>query len=344
MSGKFTKMLRRVRTVTTLGLGLAAGSVWISAASADEIVARLSYHWAPKHHSAIFCQEFADRVNARGEGKIRVETFPSGQLFGIREVMGALTAGSVQLGGVVGTVSFPPVNRNYNVEALPGVFENFDHLRKFFRETEVGQEIWDDVLTRTRTKFLAYNPTGPFMSFTAERPLTSPEAFEGLKARYLSGIERPRWTALGADAVSMPTGEVYTALQNGMIDTFSTVPSAIKAYSWWDHVKYGQLPHQFYADSFILVSQAWFDGLPEDVQQLLIEVGEEISEESTASIMAFSDDVLEEFVSEQGGQVDTLTEEAQAEFERINNEKVLPGLSEMIDPEVLEAVMEYSGQ
>ena len=236
------------------------------------------------------------------------------------------------------------MNRNYNVEALPGVFENFDHLRKFFRETEVGQEIWDDVLTRTRTKFLAYNPTGPFMSFTAERPLTSPEAFEGLKARYLSGIERPRWTALGADAVSMPTGEVYTALQNGMIDTFSTVPSAIKAYSWWDHVKYGQLPHQFYADSFILVSQAWFDGLPEDVQQLLIEVGEEISEESTASIMAFSDDVLEEFVSEQGGQVDTLTEEAQAEFERINNEEVLPGLSEMIDPEVLEAVMEYSGQ
>lgn len=142
----------------------------------------------------------------------------------------------------------------------------------------------------------------------------------------------------------MPTGEVYTALQNGMIDTFSTVPSAIKAYSWWDHVKYGQLPHQFYADSFILVSQAWFDGLPEDVQQLLIEVGEEISEESTASIMSFSDDVLEEFVSEQGGQVDTLTEEAQAEFERINNEKVLPGLSEMIDPEVLEAVMEYSSQ
>ena len=55
MSGKFTKMLRRVRTVTTLGLGLAAGSVWISAASAEEIVARLSYHWAPKHHSAIFC-------------------------------------------------------------------------------------------------------------------------------------------------------------------------------------------------------------------------------------------------------------------------------------------------
>jgi TRAP-type C4-dicarboxylate transport system substrate-binding protein len=343
MSGNFAKTLRRVQTVTVMGIGLVAGAVWAPAASAEEIVARLSYHWAPKHHSAIYSQEFADRVNAKGEGKIRIETFPSGQLFGIREIMGALTAGSVQLGGVVGTVSFPPVNQNYNVEALPGVFKDFDHLRKFFRETEVGEEIWNDVLDRTRTKFLAYNPTGPFMSFTAKGPLTSPESFNGLKARYLSGVERPRWTALGADAVSMPTGEVYTALQNGMIDTFSTVPSAIKAYSWWDHVKYAQLPHQFYADSFILTNQAWFDGLPEDVQQILIEVGEEISEESTASIMNFSNEVLEEFVAN-GGQVDTLTDEVQAEFERINKEEVFPSLSEMIDPDVMEAVLEYADQ
>ncbi|WP_372610794.1 TRAP transporter substrate-binding protein [Aquicoccus sp.] len=343
MSENIANTLRRVRAATTLGLGLVAGAVWAPVASAEEIVARLSYHWAPKHHSAIYSQEFADRVNERGEGKIRIETFPSGQLFGIREIMSALTSGSVQLGGVVGTVSFPPVNQNYNVEALPGVFEDFDHLRKFFRETEVGQEIWNDVLTRTRTKFIAYNPTGPFMSFTAKRPLTSPDAYDGLKARYLSGVERPRWSALGADAVSMPTGEVYTALQNGMIDTFATVPSAIKAYSWWDHIKYAELPHQFYADSFILANQAWWDGLPEDVQDLLIEVGEEISEESTESIMAFSDEVLEEF-EERGGQVDTLSEEAQEEFERINREEVFPGLSEMIDPEVMDAVLEYSSQ
>lgn len=343
MLGIYKRKLRCLSVATTVGIGLIASALWVPPVSAEPIVARLSYHWAPKHHSAIYSQEFADRVNERGEGKIRIETFPSGQLFGIREIMGALTAGSVQLGGVVGTVSFPPVNRNYNVEALPGLFNDFDHLREFFRETEAGQAVWDDVLTRTQTKFIAYNPTGPFMTFTAKHPLTSPEAYEGLKARYLSGVERPRWTALGADAVSMPTGEVYTALQNGMIDTFATVPSAIKAYSWWDHVKYAELPHQFYADSFILANQAWFDGLPSDVQQLLMEVGEEISAESTTSIMAFSDEVLEEFVS-LGGQVDTLTEEAQEQFNRINAEKVIPAVSEMIDADVLDAAMEFARQ
>ena len=334
-----------IRTVAriTFGLGMGAAVFAAPAVEAREVVARLSYHWAPQHHSAIYSQEFADRINARGEGRIRVETFPSGQLFGIREIMGALTTGAVEMGGVVGTVSFPPVNRNYNVEALPGMFDSFDHLRGFFRETEVGLEIWNDVLDRTRTKFVAYNPTGPFMSFTAVRPLTSPEAYQGLKARYLSGVERPRWSALGADAISMATGEVYTALQNGMIDTFATVPSAIKAYSWWDFIKYAELPAQFYADSFILVNRAWFERLPEDVQQLILEVGEEISAESTASILSFSDEVLEEFKA-RGGQVDTLSPEAQEEFRRIDAEVVMPRMTEMIDADVLEAVQTYVSQ
>ncbi|MGB7298152.1 MAG: hypothetical protein WBD34_02425, partial [Burkholderiaceae bacterium] len=76
---------------------------------AEELVAKLSYHWAPKHPAAINAQKYADAVNARLKGKFRIDVFPAGQLFGIREVMGAIAAGSVQLGGVVGVVSFPSI-------------------------------------------------------------------------------------------------------------------------------------------------------------------------------------------------------------------------------------------
>ena len=306
----------------------------------EEIVARLSYHWGPAHHSAIHSQLFADRVNERGKGKIRIDTFPAGQLFGIREVMGALTAGAVEMGGVVGVVSFPPINKNYSLEALPGRFKDYNHLRGFFQNTEAGKGVMDDILTKTRTKIVAYNPTGPFMTFTAKRALTTPEAFDGLKARYLTGVERPRWAALGSDAISMATREVYTALQSGMIDTFSTVPAAIKAYSWWEYVKYGQLPYQFFADANIMMNAEWFDGLPSDVQELLMEVGQEITEESTASIMQFSADVLAEFES-RGGQVDVLTSEQVAAFTAIEEEKVYPAIAAMVDPDVFEALQKY---
>lgn len=335
-------MQRMTNVTSALGAATALGLV-ATAASAQQIEARLSYHWAPSHHSAIYSQNFAECVNERGEGQINISTFPSGQLFGIREIMGALTAGAVEMGGVVGVVSFPPVNKNYNIEALPGYFESFDHLRGFFRETEAGQKVWNDVLDRTQTVMLAYNPTGPFMTFTGVRPLTSPEDFQGLKARYLSGIERPRWSALGADAVSMPTSEVYTALQNGMIDTLSTVPSAIKAYDWWEYLEYGQKPYQFYADAFIMANRNWYEGLPEDVKQVIQACGDQVSEESTASIMQFSDEVLKEF-EERGGQVDELSEEQLEAFRKIDQEKVLPEMAEHIDPEVLEAASEYVGR
>lgn len=337
------KLSTLVRSGLIGACAVLAGAVWTLPATAEEIVARLSYHWAPQHHSARYCQEFADRVNERGAGKIRIETYPSAQLFGIREIGGALTAGAVELGGVVGTVTFPPVNKNYNVEGLPGMFESFEQLRGFFNDTEIGQGIWADLLQRTQTHFVAYNPTGPYMAFTTVRPLTKPEDFQGLKARYLAGIERPRWDALGANAISLPTEEIYTSLQSGMIDTLSTVPSAIKAYSWWELLKYGQKPYQFYADAFILSNQSWWEGLPDDVKQIITEVGAEISKEATESIMADSEKTLEEFVA-RGGQIDEATGDALAAFQAIDTETVYPAASELIDADVLEAAQEYTSR
>ena len=57
-------------------------------ASAEPIVAKLAFHWNLKHTSGKHAQIFADTVNERAEGKLRIEVFPTGQLFGIREILG----------------------------------------------------------------------------------------------------------------------------------------------------------------------------------------------------------------------------------------------------------------
>ena len=91
----------------TIVIGLFLSTMPIYSA---EKVARLSVHWSAKHHCAKHAQIFADKVNERAKGKLRIEVYPSKQLFGIREVMGAVTSGAVELGGIVGVVSFPPIN------------------------------------------------------------------------------------------------------------------------------------------------------------------------------------------------------------------------------------------
>ena len=104
-----------------------------------------------------------------------------------------------------------------------------------------------------------YNPVGPVMTFSGARELTV-DAMKDLKARRLIGAEEPMWE-YGAKIVGLKTSEVYTALQTGMIDTINTPPQSIRAYSWWEFLKFGQRPYQYFADAYIMAND-WFNKLP----------------------------------------------------------------------------------
>ena len=127
--------------VTTLIAAAVFALLSAAVATAQEHVGRLSVHWGPKHHSAIHTQMFADEVNRRAEGRLRIDVFPAGQLFGIREQLGAVTSGAVEMGGIIGVVSFPPINKNYNVVSFTGLFESYDEQRAFFTDDEAGRAI-----------------------------------------------------------------------------------------------------------------------------------------------------------------------------------------------------------
>lgn len=321
--------------------GLAVSMALIGAvAQAQDYTARLSIHWGPKHHSAIHTQMFADEVNKRAEGRLRIDVFPAGQLFGIREQLGAVTSNAVEMGGIVGVVSFPPINKNYNVVSFSGLFDSYDEQRAFFTDDAAGQAVWGDIAAKSDTVLLMYNPVGPVMTFSTKE-LNGVESMAGLKARALIGAERPMWEALGANTVSMPTGEVYSGLQTGLIDTINSPPGSIRAFSWWEYLTHGQKPYQYYADAYILANAAWFNSLPEDLRQLLMEVGAEIGKVSTDTILKTGEETLAEF-QERGGVVTTLEGEKLADFNTLMADKVAPAVADKIEAEVLEAAKAFA--
>jgi TRAP-type C4-dicarboxylate transport system substrate-binding protein len=336
------KSLSRLKFKVTTGiLGAAALSVLsMGAASAQEFVARLSVHWGPKHHSAIHTQMFADEVNKRAEGRMRIDVFPAGQLFGIREQLGAVTSGAVQMGGIIGVVSFPPINKNYNVVSFTGLFDSYGEQRAFFTDDAAGKEVWNDITTKSDSVMLMYNPVGPVMTFSTKK-LDGVESMAGLKARALIGAERPMWEALGANTVSMPTGEVYSGLQTGIIDTINSPPGSIRAFSWWEYLTHGQKPYQYYADAYIMANATWFNSLPADLQQLLMEVGAEVGKISTDKILETGEETLAEF-QERGGVVNTLEGESLAAFDALMTEKVQPAIADKIDANVLDAAKAFA--
>ncbi len=306
-----------------------------------EKVARLSVHWSAKHHCAKHAQIFADKVNERAKGKLKIEVYPSKQLFGIREVMGAVTSGAVELGGIVGVVSFPPINKNFNIASYPGLFKSFDDQRSFFQESTEGKKIWGEITAKTNSKLIMYNPVGPVMTFSSKRELTGIDAMKGLKARRLLKSEEPMWDAFGSKRVSLPTGEVYTALQTGMIDTINSPPQSIGAYSWWEFLKFAQKPYQYYADAFVMANATWFDSLSPDLQTIILEVGKEVGDLSTNTIIDAGEDTLKKFEG-MGGKVTVLSGAEKAKFDKLMADKVIPAMADMIDADSLKAAEKYA--
>lgn len=336
-SNSFRAMLAR----STLAAAACLPLAWAAPVLAQEAKARLSFHWGVDHESAIMSTKFAAEVNRRAAGKLKVDVFPSGQLFTIRQITSALSSGSVEIGGVVTHNQLASIDKDWNIVQFPNMFSSIEQQRRFMAESPEGRALRDRVLKKANLVHLAYVPVGPYVTFSTKSDMATVASMRGLKARSLAASERPGFAARGMSVVSLSTEEVYTALQNGMIDTLATVPTAVKAYSWWDHLKFAQMPYSVYADSELMANATWFSGLPKDVQAVVLEVGREISKEATAGSMSGNAAALKEMAEKKGGKITTLTGAALEEFIKLDREKTEPELAKMVSPEILAAARKF---
>ena len=334
---KFFKAFKNNLSLGLFALVLAGISSLVNAA---EYTGRLSMHWNDKHHCTKHAQMFVDEVFEKSNGRLKIEVFHSGQLFGIRDIMGGITSGAVDLGGVVGVVGFPKINKNFNVATIPGLFASFEQQREFFQKSNKGSEIWGDLLNKTNSTLVMYNPVGPVMTFSGARELTGVDAMKDLKARRLIGAEEPMWKAYGAKIIGLKTSEVYTALQTGMIDTINTPPQSIRAYSWWEFLKYGQRPYQYFADAYIMANSDWFKKLPSDLQKVVLDAGKKFGDVSTSKIIGVGEEVISEFEA-RGGKMTLLSGAEKDKFDKLMSDKILPAMMDKFEADALEAAKAF---
>jgi TRAP-type C4-dicarboxylate transport system substrate-binding protein len=84
---------------------------------------------------------------------------------------------------------------------------------------------------------------------------------------------------LGATAAPMPLDEVFPALQRGAIDGNRTGITISTTFKYYDIVKHVTETHDAMVTSIAMVSKAWFDKLPPDLQKVLVEEGEAVQKE-----------------------------------------------------------------
>ncbi|UUZ90576.1 TRAP transporter substrate-binding protein [Paenibacillus sp. P25] len=227
---------------------------------------RLADTHPPDYPTVLGDKKFAEIVNKQSNGRIKIDVFPSSQLGEETPVIQQVQLGAIEFTRV-STGALGGFNKNYEVFSLPYIFDSSEHEWKFL-ESETGQKLLDS-LEASRMKGLAYYESGA-RSFYSRKPLKSIEDLKGQKIRVIQNkVNIDLINALGANATPMAYGEVFSALQTGVIDAAENNYPSYDTSNHYQQAKNLILDQHQRVPEVLLISKLTWDKLSEEDRKII---------------------------------------------------------------------------
>lgn len=226
----------------------------------------------PVHQAMVYMQQ---RVEEKSAGALRIMIYPSQQLGTERQLLELLQLGSLGMTKVASAVleGFAP---QYRVLSLPYIFRDEAH-RFAVLDGEIGREL----LASSETfwlRGLTYYDAGTRSFYTKENPIASPDDLAGLKIRTLESATQVQMiNALGGSATPISWGELYTALQQGVVDGAENNPPSFYTSRHYEVCKYYSLDEHSGMPDVLLISTIVWRTLTSQEQEWLTEAAWESS-------------------------------------------------------------------
>jgi tripartite ATP-independent transporter DctP family solute receptor len=227
---------------------------------------RLADNQPPDYPTVVGDKKFAELVDERTDGRIKIEVFPSAQLGDEKSVLEQVQLGAIEFTRI-NSSPLAEFNDQFTALGLPYVFESEEHLWNFLNG-EMGTKLLDG-LEQSKMKGLAYYDSGS-RSFYSTKQLKGVKDLKGQKIRVQqSKINIDFMEALGASATPMPYGEVFSALQTGIIDGAENNIPSLDSSNHYQEAKNFILDHHQRIPEVLLISKAAWDKLSEKDQKIV---------------------------------------------------------------------------
>ena len=253
------------------GLGLAS---W--AALAQDIKDRsfkVAFVQMKDHPQGLSLERFAEVVAARSAGKMKVRSFPGGQLGGDAAVIQSLQGGTIEM-TLVATSLLGSQIREYAMLDLPYLFNDFREADAVL-DGPVGRKL-NDKLPEKGLVGLGYWDHGFRNMTNSRRPIVRLEDFQGLKIRVLQlPLYVDMFTTLGANAVPLPYPELYSAMETKAVDGQENTFSSIETAKFYEVQKFVSTTRHVYQPLILLFSKKVWDQLSPDERKILVDAAAE---------------------------------------------------------------------
>jgi C4-dicarboxylate-binding protein DctP len=289
------------------GLGLAGFGLAGSAQAQQPNVIKFSHVVspdAPKGKAAIVFKDLAEKYT---NGRVKVEVYPNSSLYKDKEELEALQLGSVQI--LAPSISkFGPLGvKEFDVFDLPFLMSDDARARQMMASPMMAD--LNKKLEAKGVEPLAYWDNGAHV-YTANKPLIKPDDFRGLKMRIqgskvLDGAVRE----LGAIPQIMAFGELYQALQTGVVDGEDNVPSNILTQKFYEVQRNLTVSYHGRLTYALVTNKKFWDGLPADLKEPLARAVKESTDYFNETAAKDNVDALEKIKASGRVQVHYLTDD-----------------------------------
>jgi len=218
------------------------------------------------HQAMLKADEY---LNENSKGKMRIQIYPNQQLGSERECLELLQIGSLDMTKVSGAVmeNFAP---NMRIFGLPFLFDDKEHLFRVL-DGPIGKSLLKEG-ENYWLKGLGYYDSGSRSFYTRDRPITTPKDLEGLKIRVqesASAFEMVK--QLGGSPTPISWGELYTSIQQGVVDAAENNPPSFYLSKHYEVCKYYSIDEHTMIPDILLASTHLWNRLSQQEQAWLQE-------------------------------------------------------------------------
>jgi tripartite ATP-independent transporter DctP family solute receptor len=285
---------------TTMATLLATAALTTAAFAECEVTLKSSDTHPDGYPTVAAVQKLGEMVKERSNGRICIDVFHSAQLGEEKDTIEQTKFGVIDMN----RVSMGPFNNiieETKVVSLPFIFRGTDHMHRVM-DGPIGEEILAAFEPHGFIG-LAYYDGGSRSFYNSKKPIDSIDDLSGMKVRVMqSDVFVDMMSALGANATPMPFGEVYSAIQTGVIDGAENNWPSFESSGHFEVAGYYTLNEHLIVPEVLVMSKVSWDKLtPED--QALIRQAAKDSVPINRELWAAREKVSEEKVRAAGVEI-----------------------------------------
>jgi C4-dicarboxylate-binding protein DctP len=244
-------------------------------AFAEPVVIKFSHVVAVDTPKGQAAEYFKKLVEERSKGEIKVEVYPNSSLYDDRAALEAITMNAVQM-AAPSFSKFTTFVPQLELFDLPFLFNDNDHLHKVLNG-EVGQKLLS-MVDKKGMVGMAYWDNG-FKQVSANKPLITPEDAAGLKFRIMSSkVLEAQFKALNANPQVLPFSEVYSALQQKVVDACENPLSNLYTKKFYEVQSDLTMTNHGYLGYMVVTSKIFWNKLNDQQRALLTQAMKESTE------------------------------------------------------------------